>query len=105
MTKPIYMMNWRNKWITARADSIDDFITTYDSLAAHFRKLKEWGITLYEDGGVGDDYATFITDDMETAVRAGFVVYKDEELKEGYLLTLQGEEVRISDSLLEKYGK
>jgi hypothetical protein len=99
------MMNWRNKWITAGAQSIDDFIKTYESLAAHFRQQKEWGITLYEDGGVEDDYATFITDDMETAVRAGFVLYSDENCEEGFLLTLEGEEVKIPAHILEKYKK
>ena len=105
MPKETYMMTWRNKWITSGAGSIDDFIGTFESLTDHFRKLKEWGITLLDDGGVEDDYATFITDDMETAVRAGFAVYSGEDRENAYLLTLEDEEVKIPEHLLKKYKK
>jgi len=62
ITKKIYRTTWRNKWITSNAGSIDDFIDTFEHLAKQFRQWKEWGISLYDGGGVGDDYATFITD-------------------------------------------
>ncbi len=73
MEKEEYIYTWRNKWITAKAGSIDDFISTFEELAAMFRKWKETGIKLDLDSGIGDDYADFYTDDKEVAIREGFV--------------------------------
>ena len=75
MGKECYAYLWRNKWITSNAKTIDDFIQTFEALAQQFRKWKEWGIELYDDGGVGDDYATFITGNMDVAIKAGFIFY------------------------------
>jgi len=53
---------------------IDDFISIFDSLAKKFREWKEWGTQLSDDSAMGDDYATFITDDMDVAIKAGFTL-------------------------------
>ncbi len=52
MPREIYITIWRNKWITAHATTIDDFIETFEFLAKQFRQWKEWGITLHSDGGI-----------------------------------------------------
>ncbi len=103
MTKRTYIRTWRNKWITSGAQSIDDFIEIFESNARHFRQWKEWGIQLLDLGGVGDDYAMFGTDDMETAVKAGFLVYKGDDRETVYLELLGGETVRVPEEILKKY--
>lgn len=105
MSKEIFMTTWRNKWITSGAGSIDDFFKIFESLAERFRKWKEWGITLNDDGGVGDDYATFITDDMDVAIKAGFTFYMGEDKETEYLETLEGKEVEIPKERLEEIRK
>ena len=98
----MYITTWRNKWITSGATSIDDFIDTFKALAKQFQQWKEWGIKLDDDLGVGDDYATFITDDMDVAIKAGFTVYMGDDRETEYLLTLSGDEVKIPKEKLEK---
>ena len=98
-------MTWRNKWITSNAGTIDDFINTFESLAKQFRQWKEWGIQLHNDGGVGDDYATFITDNMDVAIKAGFTFYMGEDREKEYLETLSEEKVEVPKDKLEKLRK
>ena len=101
----MFMSTWRNKWITSHATTIDDFINMFESLAKKFRQWKEWGIKLYDDGGVGDDYATFITDDMDVAIKAEFTVYKGEDYETEYLITLLDEEIEIPKEKLKQMRK
>ena len=84
-----YITVWRNKWITSKAGSIDDFIKVYEDLAGVMRHWKEKGIVLDPDidGGVGDDFAQFCTNDEEVALQEGFEKeefedYDDETLGE-----------------------
>ena len=62
----------------------------YNILTKQFREWKEWGIQLHDDGGVGDDYAIFITDNMEVAIKAGFIVYIGDDHETEYLIALSG---------------
>ncbi|MFW9874010.1 MAG: hypothetical protein ACFFG0_12960 [Candidatus Thorarchaeota archaeon] len=96
-------MTSRNKWITSRAATIDDFINTFEALAKQFRQWKEWGIQLYDDGGVGDNYATFITDNMDIAIKAGFTFYMGEDRETEYLETLSGEEIKVPKEKLDQF--
>jgi len=94
--KTFYTTTWRNKWITANAGTIDDFINIFEALAKQFREWKKWGIELSDDGAVGDDYAAFITDDMDIAIRAGFTfTYVDDDDENEYLETLSGKHVKV----------
>jgi len=101
----LYITIWRNKWITSNAKSIDDFINIFEALTKKFREWKDWGIQLHDDGGVGDDYATFITDNMDIAVKAGFTVYIGDDRENEYLETLSGEEIKVPKNKLEKLRK
>jgi hypothetical protein len=74
----IFETLWRNKWITANAKTIDDFITTFESLADMFKEWKEAGIKLETDSGIEDDYATFLTKDPVVASKYNFDL-RDEE--------------------------
>lgn len=103
MTKNIYIRTWRNKWITSGAQSIDDFIEIFESIAKRFKQWKEWGIRLLDSGSVSDDYAMFGTDDMETAVKAGFTVYIGDDRETVYLELLGGETVKVPEEMLKKY--
>ena len=87
--KKMYMSIWRNKQITSHAGTIDDFINTFEAQAKQFRQWKEWGFKLHDDG-IGDDYATFITDDMDVAIKAGFTVYIGGDHETKYLIKLSG---------------
>ena len=95
ITKEKYITTWRNKWITSGAGSIDDFIKVYESLAEKFRQWKEWGITLEDDGGRGDDYSSFVTDDMDVAIKAGFTFYMGEDRETEYRETTDGREIAV----------
>ena len=100
MTKKIYKTTWRNKWITSGATSIDDFINVFEFLAKQFREWKDLGIKLEDDGGVSDDYATFIVDDMDVAIQAGFTYHHIKDRKKQYLITIDNEEIEVPK---EKY--
>jgi hypothetical protein len=76
-----YTTFWRNKWITAKAGNIDDFIKAYEDIAGMMRRWKDKGIILDPDiiGGVSDDYAQFCTYDEGVALQEGF---EEEEFEE-----------------------
>lgn len=101
MEKPKYISTWRNKWITANANSIDEFILTFENLAKMFKEWKAMGIKLYPDCSTGDDYAEFYTEDMDTAVKAHFTVTIGGDKTTEYLLTDTGEEVRVPKEKLK----
>ena len=71
-------------------------------MASQFRQWKEWGIELCDDGGIGDDYATFITDNMDVAIQAGFTAYIGEDEDTEYLETLSGRDIRVPKEKLEE---
>ncbi|TKJ23929.1 MAG: hypothetical protein CEE43_01835 [Promethearchaeota archaeon Loki_b32] len=98
-----YISTWRNKWITSHAATIDDFIDTFESLTKQFRQWKEWGIKLNDNNGVGDDYATFITDDMDVAIKAGFMVFIGDDREIEYLITLSGKEIKVPEEKLRNH--
>jgi len=97
MEKTKYVSTWRNKWITAGANSIDDFIKTFEGLAKYFKEWKEMGIKLDPDSSTGDDYAEFYTEDIDAAIKANFTVHIGDDKTTKYLITDTGEEVRVPE--------
>jgi len=95
MEKTKYVSTWRNKWITSGAGSIDDFIKTFEALTKMFKEWKEMGIKLYPGCSTGDDYAEFYTEDMDVAIKAHFTVNIGDDRTTPYLITDNGEEVRV----------
>ena len=80
--KKRYETLWRNKWLTSEAKTIDDMIDSLRAAADHLDEMRKSGITLEDDGGVGDDYATLVTTDPEVAKKFGMEEereYLDEE--------------------------
>ena len=63
------------------------------------------GVKLHDDGEIGDDYATFITDDMDVAIKARFMVYIGEDHETEYLITLSGEEIKVPEEKLVNLKK
>jgi hypothetical protein len=68
-----YVTTWRNKWLTAEAKSIEDMIGMLRSAADHLDQMREDGVVLDDDGGIGDDYAHLVTMDPKVAEKYGLV--------------------------------
>ena len=105
MGKRRYISTWRNKWITSVASSIDDFIQVFEALTDKFKRWKEMGIELDPESSTVDDYAEFYTEDMDVAIKAGFTVHIDNDKTTEYLLTDDGEEIRVPEEKLTNRKK
>jgi hypothetical protein len=57
--------------VTSEANTIDDIIESLRAAADHLDGMRKAGVTLEENGGVGDDYATLVTTDPEAAQKFG----------------------------------
>lgn len=68
----VYSCWWRNKWLTADAQTIDDMIKMLEAAAATLREMRDAGVTLDPEGNTQDDYARLITSDPAVAERLGF---------------------------------
>jgi hypothetical protein len=68
----VYSCWWRNKWLTADAQTIDDMIKMLEAAAAALRDMRDAGVTLDPQGDTQDDYARLITPDPAVAERFGF---------------------------------
>ncbi len=66
-----YETLWRNKWLTSEAKTIDAMIASLRAAADSLDEMREAGVTLEDNGGVGDDYATLVTTDPEVAKKFG----------------------------------
>jgi len=70
-----YSTTWRNKYLTADAENIDDMISSLKAAAAQLEAMKAAGVELDYDGGQTDDYATLLTEDPEVAKKFGMEPY------------------------------
>jgi hypothetical protein len=62
-----YIALWRNKWLTADAESLEDMINSLQAAADTLRSMQADGVTLDPDGGTADDYAHLVTTDPQVA--------------------------------------
>jgi hypothetical protein len=67
-----YQKTWRNKWLTANANSIEDMIDALQRAVDELRAMKAAGVVLKEDCSVKDDYALLVTEDRAVAERFEF---------------------------------
>ena len=76
-----YVIEWRNKWITSDAESIDDIIEAYEKSAELMKRWKAEGIKLDPDidDVYGVDYTQFYTYDEAVALKEGFKEHTFEE--------------------------
>ena len=79
--------------VNSHATTIDDFINTFEALVRNFKDWREWGIQLLDNIGATDDYATFIINEMDVAIRAGFTFKNTDGVE--YLETVSGEEIQV----------
>ncbi len=73
-----YEMLWRNKWITADAESIDDMIAMLSAAIGELREMKAAGLK-GDFEGAGDDYIFFRTTDSKVAEKFGLYELEDDE--------------------------
>jgi hypothetical protein len=66
-----YEMLWRNKWLTSDARTIEDMIAQLRRAADQLEEMREHGVSLDPESGIGDDYAMLVTEDPEVAKRFG----------------------------------
>ena len=62
-----YITLWRNKWLTANANSIEDMAASLRAAAGLLDAMRADGVTLDPEGGTADDYAYLVTTDPEVA--------------------------------------
>ena len=70
---PVYELYWRNKWLTARATTIDEMMDGLRDALDELEAMKEHGVVLdYHGGAVEADCARLVTTDKKVAKRFGF---------------------------------
>jgi hypothetical protein len=69
--KKRYEMLWRNNWLTSEAKTIEEMIEALRAAADRLDEMRKAGVTLEDNGGVGDDYATLVTTDPNVATKFG----------------------------------
>jgi hypothetical protein len=62
-----YMKLWRDKWLTAGAESIEQMENRLRQAADELAAMKADGVTLASASGAADDYAYLITTDSDVA--------------------------------------
>lgn len=62
-----YVTTWRNKCLTSEAKTIDEMVMSLRRAADTLDAMRRDGVSLEDDGGIGDDYAHLVTDDPEVA--------------------------------------
>jgi hypothetical protein len=79
----------RNKWLCAECTTIEEFIQTYKDQAAMMEQWLADGIRLDPDSSIADDYALFVTDNIDAALKHNFMLVEadeEEELAEEWLI-------------------
>lgn len=71
--KKRFVMLWRNKFLTTKAQNIDDMIGSLQSAASELKAMRDDGVVLDPESGISDDYATLVTNDSNTAKKHGMV--------------------------------
>lgn len=68
-----YVITWRNKWLTAKAKSIEEMSKQLHAAAEQLEQMQKDGVFLEDNGGVADDYALLVTTDPAIAEKYGMV--------------------------------
>src|SRR5262249_13164683 len=74
-----YTTTWRNKWLTANAESIEDMIASLRAAADELEEMRKAGVYLDDNGSVADDYALLVTHDHTVAKRFGMDTEPDDD--------------------------
>lgn len=71
-----YYLVWRNRFLTADAESIEDMIAGLEGAAQQLREMQEAGVWLDDDAE--GDYAYLVTEDEDVAAEYGFEEEEEE---------------------------
>jgi hypothetical protein len=74
-----YELTLRNKYLCTETKTFDEFIEALEHHVAFLKEMRAAGVKLEDNGGIGDDYATFTTEDAELAERFGMEELNMEE--------------------------
>lgn len=76
----VYKMIWRNKWLTADADTVPQMLECYQWAIDEVKKMQEDGLE-FDFGGGPDDYISILTTDAALAEKYGMcqMDFDDEE--------------------------
>lgn len=66
----VYEMTWRNKWLTADADTVPQMLECYQWAIDEIKKMQEDGLE-FDFGGGPDDYISILTTDAALAEKYG----------------------------------
>jgi len=72
MDEERYEITWRNKWLTANIQSIDEMISAVREAANGLKQMRDAGVFLDPNGGTSDDYARLVTTERGVAARFAF---------------------------------
>jgi hypothetical protein len=75
-TKPIYEISWRNKWLTAQAQSLDAMIRFLTEAVDRLTAMQEAGVQ-FDGQSAGEDYVRLYTEDSEIARQFGMEVWEE----------------------------
>jgi hypothetical protein len=76
-----YVTLWRNKWLTANAESLEDMVNGLQAATESLRSMLADGVTLDPDSGTSDDYAVLATTDP--AIAKKYDMHDEKEFWEG----------------------
>ncbi len=68
-----YVTAWRNRRLTAEAKSIEEMAAMLRAAADRLDQMREDGVSLEDDGSIGDDTALLVTTDPKIAEKYGLV--------------------------------
>lgn len=68
----VWELGWRCKFLTTDAKDIVEMAYALHVAAGKLYAMAASGVTLLDDGGVEDDYATLVTTDPKVAKKFGF---------------------------------
>ena len=68
-----YVAIWRNKWLTAEAQSIEDMINGLRAAAGRLDQMRKDGIVLEDKGRVREDDVHLVTTDPKVAEKYGMI--------------------------------
>src|SRR5262249_9740790 len=70
--RPLFELPWSNRFLTLEATTIDEMARGLEEAADELRRMQGWGGELAPEGGVADDCARLLPDDVAVAREFGF---------------------------------
>ena len=68
-----YVTTWRNRWLTAEAETIEGMISALHAAAEHLDRMRQDGVILDDEASASGDCVRLVTADAKVAERYGLV--------------------------------